>query len=317
MRSFFQLVPHNTAIPFIRWRLGALILSCIAVLVSLGVFAYQGMNYGIDFRGGIMVEIKTPEPANVGELRRLASGLRLGQVEVLEFGDPQDILFIIERQPGEGREGEAAQQAAAETLRVALREAVPNVEFVRSEVVGGKVSGELAKAAATALALALVFMLGYIAWRFEYRFAIGAVLALVHDVILTIGMFSITGIEFNLASIAAVLTIIGYSMNDTVVVYDRVREMMRKYKKMPTEDLLNLSINRTLSRTMMTSLTTLIALGSLYILGGEVLRGFSFAMIWGVVIGTYSSIFIAAPILLLTGVRATSLDDNELIEAEA
>ncbi|GAB4526393.1 MAG: hypothetical protein Tsb0010_09780 [Parvularculaceae bacterium] len=301
-----KLVPENTAIDFIRWRFVAFIVSGVAIVISLGTFFAMGLNFGIDFRGGVTIEIETPEPADIGALRAAVSALNLGDVKVQEFGSPNDVVIYVEQQDaaGEGADDEAAQQEAASLVQAAVEEVVGDGMSVRRvEVVGPKVSSELAGRGAMAVTVAIALMLVYIWLRFEWQFSLGAVAALVHDVILTLGMFSITQLEFNLSIIAAILTIVGYSMNDTVVVYDRVRENLQKYKKKPLIDLLNQTINQTLSRTVMTSVTTLLALFALYFLGGEVLKGFSFALIWGVVVGTYSSIFIAAPLLLFTEVK--------------
>lgn len=294
-----RLIPENTKIDFISLRMIAFAISLLAAIASAGLFFGKGLNYGIDFRGGTMIDVGFAEPADLNAIRDTLGGLNLGDVAVQEFGDPTDVLIRIEQQQG----GDGVQQNVVDTVKSALSAQWPDVSYRRVEVVGPKVSGELIEAGALAVLLAVGAMLVYIWFRFEWQFSVGSVLALVHDVILTIGMFSITGLEFNLSIIAAILTIVGYSMNDTVVVYDRVRENLRKYKKMPLAELLNFSINETLSRTTMTSLTTMLALGALYIFGGEVIRGFTAAMIWGVFVGTYSSIFVAAPILLVFGVK--------------
>ena len=300
-----RLVPSNTDLKFIRFRMIALGLSASLMAASLGLYFVKGLNFGIDFKGGTMIEIGTEGPADLGAIRDIVGGLDLGDVEVQEFGSPSEVLIRIEEQSGGGdeRAAEIAQQQAVVVTRAALDEAFPTIEYRRVEVVGPKVSGELVKAGTIAVLLAVFFVFLYIMFRFEWQFSIGAVVALVHDVTLTIGMFSLLQLEFNLSIIAAILTIVGYSLNDTVVVFDRVRENLRKYKRMPLSELLDQSVNDTLSRTVMTSLTTLLALIALYIWGGEVIRGFTFAMIWGVVIGTYSSIFIASPVLLMLGVR--------------
>jgi len=269
----------------------------VLMLLSVVLFFGVGLNYGIDFKGGTLIEIKTTDgPADIGELRDKLNGLGLGDVQIQTFGAPDDVLIRVQEQPG----GESAQQAVVDKVKGALGD---NVEYRRVEVVGPTVSQELIESGTLAVVLAIFGVLVYIWLRFEWQFSAGAVIALVHDVVLTIGMFSAVQIEFGLPIIAAILTIVGYSLNDTVVVYDRVRENLRKYKKMPLSDLLNQSINETLSRTIVTSVTTLIALLSLYILGGEVIRGFVFAMIWGVLVGTYSSIFVGAPMLLMLGVK--------------
>jgi len=263
-------------------------------------FFTKGLNFGIDFRGGILIEVRTEGPADISKLRSSLSGLGLGEIQLQEFGQPSDVLIRIERQPG----GEKAQLVAVEKAKGALGD---QVDYRRTEFVGPKVGGELIEAGITAVLLALGAMLVYIWFRFEWQFGVGAVVALLHDVVLTIGIFALLGLEFNLSTVAAILTIAGYSINDTVVVYDRVRENLRKYKQMPLGELLNLSINGTLSRTLLTSFTTLLALLALYFFGGEVLAGFSFAMIWGVVVGTYSSIFIAVPLLVYMNLRRTGL----------
>lgn len=270
-------------------------MSALFVVVSIALFFVKGLNYGIDFRGGILIEVGTPAPADLGQIRSTLGGLNLGDVAIQEFGAPTDVLIRVERQAGDA----SAQQIAVDQVKEALNAQIGgDISYRRVEFVGPKVSGELIQAGTLAVVLSVIAMLVYIWFRFEWQFSVGAVIALVHDVALTIGLFSLTGLEFNLSIIAAILTIIGYSMNDTVVVYDRVRENLRKYRRMELTELLNLSINDTLSRTSMTSLTTLLALFSLFFFGGEVIRGFTAAMIWGVVVGTYSSIFIAAPLLL-------------------
>jgi preprotein translocase subunit SecF len=291
-----KLVPAETAFRFIGLRQIAYAVSALMVLASIALFFTNGLNFGIDFRGGTMIEIGTEGPADIGDLRNRLSSLNLGDVQVQEFGAPNDVLIRVEQQA----ETEGSDQTVVELIRGELGE---GVEYRRVEVVGPKVSSELVEAGTLAVVMAVILMLVYIWFRFEWQFSVGAVLALLHDVILTIGIFSVFQLEFNLSIIAAILTIVGYSMNDTVVVYDRVRENLRKYKKLDLGELLDRSINETLSRTAMTSITTLLALLALYIFGGEVIRGFTFAMMWGVFIGTYSSIFIAAPLLMILGVK--------------
>ncbi|MEL6977078.1 MAG: protein translocase subunit SecF [Pseudomonadota bacterium] len=305
-----KVIRSETKIDFLgRRRLWGMI-SGIAAVVSLVALLALGLNFGIDFRGGTLVEARMPgQQADLGEVRSVVGDLGLGDVAVQEFGDPRDVLIRVEDQTSraepapEGEEADpAAVLSAADQVAAALKEAFPGAEIRRTETVGPKVSGELIISGVIAVTLAVVCVLGYIWMRFEWQFAVGAVAALVHDVFLTIGLFALLQLQFNLAIIAAILTIVGYSLNDTVVVFDRVRENLRRFKTTPLDDVLNLSINETLSRTLMTSITTLLALLALYILGGEVIRGFTFAMIWGVVIGTYSSIFIASPILAELGV---------------
>ncbi len=294
-----KLVPDGTKIDFMGARRIAVALSSAAVVASLALLLVMGLNFGIDFRGGTMIEARTPQAADIGQIRSVVGGVGLGDVQVQEFGEPRDVLIRIEAQPGDGD----AQMAVVGKVEAALKAAIPGLEIRRVEVVGPKVSGELITQGVLAIGLAVFAVLVYIWLRFEWQFSVGAVIALVHDVALTVGIFSLLQIQFNLSIIAALLTIIGYSLNDTVIVFDRVRENLRKYKKMDLKDVLNLSINETLSRTLMTSGTTLLALLALYFLGGEVMRGFTFAMIWGIVVGTYSSIFVASVALLRFGVK--------------
>ncbi|MCF3933061.1 protein translocase subunit SecF [Acuticoccus sp. M5D2P5] len=297
-------LPEQTRIPFMRYRKPVMIGSLILSILSIVLFGTIGMNYGIDFRGGTMVELRFEEPVDIAEMRSEIGSLNLGDVQIVEFGDPTDVMIRIEEQPG----GEEAQQRGVIMLREIYGE---TADFRRVEVVGPRVSGELAQAGAIAVVGALLAIMAYIWLRFEWHFAVGAVVTTAHDVILTIGLFSITQIEFNLTSIAAVLTIVGYSLNDTVVVYDRVRENLRRYKRLPMPDLIDLSINQMLSRTLMTSITTLLALIALFVFGGEVIRSFTFAMIWGVLVGTFSSIFIAAPLLITLNMRRGAVAGND------
>lgn len=300
-----SLIPTGTKIDFMQWRRIAGMTSAALAVLSVVLFLGVGLNYGIDFRGGILVEIRTEGPADIGQLRSELSNLNLGEVELQEFGEPTDVLIRIERQDGAERE----QLKAVEVVKEALG---PGVDYRRVEFVGPKVGAELIEAGITAVLLALAAMLIYIWFRFEWQFGVGAVIALMHDVILTIGVFSILGLEFNLSTVAAVLTIAGYSINDTVVIYDRVRENLRKYKTLPLDDLLNLSVNDTLSRTILTSVTTLLALLCLFFFGGQVIKGFSFAMIWGVIVGTYSSIWVAVPLLVYMKLKRGGLIVGEV-----
>ena len=293
-----KLVPAETKIDFIRLHIASFIVSASLVIASLGLFFTQGLNFGIDFKGGTLIEIGTNGPADIADLRDIIGSLNLGEVQIQEFGSPEDVLIRV------GEKADATDNAENLSAVDQIRNALPqDVTFRRVEVVGPQISGELVRAGFLAVTVAIGLMLFYIWLRFEWQFSVGAVLALIHDIILTIGVFCLIQLEFNLSIIAAILTIVGYSMNDTVVVYDRVRENLRRFKKMPLSELANVSINSTLSRTVMTSVTTLLALFSLYILGGEVIRGFTLAMIWGVFVGTYSSIFIAAPVLMYLGVK--------------
>ena len=292
-----RLVPAGTKFDFIGKRFIAMALSAFLVVASLGLYTTKGLNLGIDFLGGIMLEIKTKGPADLSDLRSKVGGLGLGDVSLQEFGTPDVVLLRVQRQEG----GDNAQQVAVAKIKGAIGEQV--VEYRRTELVGPTVGAELQESAIWAVIAAIGAILMYIWFRFEWQFGVGAVIALTHDVITTIGLFSLISLEFNLATVAAVLTIAGYSINDTVVVYDRVRENLRKYKKMPLPDVFNQSINETLSRTVMTSVTTLLALVALFIFGGEVIRGFTIALIWGVIIGTYSSVALAVPLLLYLNVH--------------
>ena len=284
----------NSKIKFLSLRKPAFILSLTLIICSVLIYSFKGLNFGIDFRGGTLIEVETSESENLSNLRSILNNLELGDIQVQEFGSAKNILIRVEQQAG----GDQIQQNVVNIVKTALNTSLSSdVNFRRTEVVGPKVSSELIKAGIIAIVVAVFAMLVYIWFRFEWQFSLGAVIALIHDVLLTLGIFSLLQLEFNLSIIAAILTIVGYSMNDTVVVYDRVRENLRKYKKKEIIDLLNISINETLSRTIMTSVTTLLALLSLYIFGGSVIKGFTFAMIWGVLVGTYSSIFIAAPLL--------------------
>ncbi len=309
-----RLVPQETNWDFFGRSKLWLGMSIAAVVLSIASFFINGLNYGIDFRGGTTIRTESATPVDVAQYRDALASLELGDITISQVFDPtfeadQHVAMIrIQAQEGE----EAVTAAVTRAALAALQTVVPDVKFVSVESVGPKVSGELIQTAILAVASAIGAVLIYIWLRFEWQFALGAVAALVHDVALTIGVFSLVGIKFDLAIIAALLTIVGYSLNDTVVVFDRVRENLRKYKTKALSDLLNLSINETLSRTFMTSFTTLIALVALFVLGGDVIRGFVFAMIWGVLVGTYSSVFVASTILLKLGVkRDWSKQNNE------
>jgi preprotein translocase SecF subunit len=272
-------------------------LSVVAVLASIVLFFAAGLNFGIDFRGGTLIEVRMNQPVNIGELRNKVSNLGLGSVEIQAFGRKTDASIRFETQKG----GEKAQQNAIKKVKATLGGEVK--EYLKVDVVGPKVSGELAQEGTIAVVVAILAVMIYIWFRFEWQFAVGAVLSLTHDVLLTIGIFSILQLDFGLSIVAAILTIVGYSLNDTVVVYDRIRENLRKYKKKSLTEVINMSLNQMLRRTIITSVSTLLALVSLYVFGGDVLRGFTFTMIWGVVVGTYSSIFIAAPLLIYMGAK--------------
>jgi preprotein translocase SecF subunit len=297
--ALIRKVPLSPKLDFLGRRMPCLVFSACLVLASLLVFAVQGLNLGVDFRGGILIEIRTHAPADLGDLRSRLGALGLGEVTLQEFGAETDVLINVQRQEGD----EKAQIKAIEAVKTELGDLV--AEYRRTEFVGPKVGGELKQAGALATVLALAGIGLYIWFRFEWQFALAALVALIHDVLSTIGFFALTQIEFNLATLAAVLTIAGYSINDTVVIFDRVRETLRKYKKLAMFELLNLALNATLSRTVLTSVTTLLALGSLFLFGGQVIRGFSAGLIWGVVIGTYSSIGLAVPLLSFMNLRGT------------
>ncbi|MEP3946627.1 MULTISPECIES: protein translocase subunit SecF [Ascidiaceihabitans] len=308
-----KLVKENTNFDFFsRWKLW-LGISMLMMVVGFASYAFQGLNFGIDFRGGTTIRTESTQPVDIGLYRASLEALELGDVSITEVFDPtfdaDQNVSMIRIQAQEGQEAVAVD--TIQRVEVAMQKAVPDIKFVSVESVGPKVSGELIQTAAIAVVLAIGAVLVYIWLRFEWQFALGAVAALVHDVVLTIGIFSELQIKFDLAIIAALLTIVGYSLNDTVVVFDRVRENLRKYKKKPLAEVLNISINETLSRTVMTSVTTLLALISLYVLGGDVIRGFVFAMIWGVIVGTYSSVFVASTILLYLGVKRDWTKTND------
>lgn len=283
-------------INFFKYRYIAFGLSTVLLLTSALLFVYKSLNLGIDFKGGIMIEAEFDTTPNISNLRQKIDSLNIGNSEIQEFGDPKIILFKLESNSEEGKEN----NSIIEQFKKSIGE---NVDYRRIEFVGPKVGSELKMIAIKAILFSLIAMFIYIWFRFSgWQFGLGALIALFHDVISTLGFFSISQIEFNLASIAAILTIAGYSINDTVVVFDRIRENLVK-SELELSNLLNKSINQTLSRTFMTSVTTLLALVALYVFGGEVIKGFVSAMIWGVVIGTYSSIFIASPLIVLFGFK--------------
>jgi len=295
-----RLIPDNTRIPFMRLRVGVFATSIVLSVISVAIFFWIGPQYGIDFKGGTLIEMKPlAEATELANVRSTLDGLDLGDVQVQEVSDlttGTNILVRIQTQEG----GEEAQQAAISRVRDAFSD---SMEFRRVEIVGPRVSSELAFNGTVGVIIALIGILIYVWFRFEWQFAVGAIATTVHDVLMTMGFFTVFQLDFDLSSIAALLTIVGYSLNDTVVVYDRIRENLRKYKAKPLPDLIDLSINETLSRTTMTSLTTLLALGALYLFGGPVIASFVDAMIFGIVIGTYSSIFIAAPLLIYLNLR--------------
>ena len=294
-----HFIPPDTKIDFVGMRTITWIVSALLTVVPLILVATVGLNMGIDFQGGTLIEIKTKEsPANLSDIRGKVSGLGLGEVQIQEFGAPDAVLIRIASQPTEQE-----QQASIAKVKSALGD---EVEYRRVEIVGPTISGELIASGTIAVVVALMGILIYVWFRFEWQFAVAAIASLIHDVTGTIGLYALFQLEFNVSSIAALLTIIGYSLNDKVVIFDRIRENLRKYKKMPLTELLDLSINETLSRTVLTHVTTFLAMMPFVLVGGEAIFGFALAMVWGIVIGAYSSIYVAAPLQLILGVKRDS-----------
>ena len=301
-----RIVPDDTKFDFMRFRRISFPISALLSIVAMLLFFFNGLNFGVDFVGGTLIEIQSKTgPADLAKMRATVSALSLGDVQLQQFGAPTDVLIRVPQQPG----GEGAQQEAVAKVRAALGN---EVEYRRIEVVGPRVSTELLAYGTIGLMMAIICILVYLWFRFEWQFALGAMIANVHDLVLTIGFMSLTQIDFDLTSIAALLTILGYSLNDTVVIYDRIREMLKRYKKMPMADLLNISVNSTLSRSIITHVTVTLALLALFFFGGHAIHSFTATMIFGVVlVGTYTSIFIAAPILIYLGVGTTRLEAKE------
>jgi preprotein translocase subunit SecF len=305
--KLLRIVPDNTSFPFMRWRRLTLPLSAALSLIAIVAFFTVGLNFGIDFSGGTLVELRAKSgAADLAALRTTTGELGLGEVQLQEFGAPSDVLVRLEQQPG----GEEAQQAAVAKVRQALGDAY---EFRRVEVVGPRVSSELVRDGILGVIVAMIGIFVYLWFRFEWQFSAGATIATMHDVVLTLGFFSITQIDFDLSSVAVILTVMGYSVNDTVVIYDRIREMLRRYKRMPIAELLDLAMNATLSRTIITSTTTFLATLGLFIFGPEVIQSFVKAMLFGIIVGVYSSAFVAAPLLIYLGLKTQS----GTIEADA
>ncbi len=299
-----KLVSSNTSINFLKFHRLAVLFSSILVAGSIGLFAILGLNLGIDFRGGILIEARhNSGPADIGRLRGELESLGLGDISLQGFGTETDILVRVQRQKGD----EKAQIAAIQLVSATLGD---DYDVRRTEFVGPTVGAELAEKGMMAVVCALLAIMVYIWFRFEWQFSLAAIIALTHDVLSTIGLFALTSFEFNLATVAAILTIAGYSINDTVVVFDRVRENLRRYKSFTLVDILNKSLNETLSRTVMTSVTTLLALMAIVVFGGAVLRDFAIAMIWGVLIGTYSSVFVAVGLLSRFDIKRNDDDDG-------
>jgi len=293
-------------IPFNKFYKRFNIMSLFLILFSLILLTFKGLNYGVDFKGGTLIELRTLDNTlNISDLRKSFSKLNLGDVTVKEFGKENDYVIKFEKK-------QSIEENFIENIKIELSNDIGNIfEFRRVESVGPKVSNELLKSGIIAIALSLGAMLIYIWIRFEWQFSLGAIAAVFHDVVITLGFFSLLNFEINLSIVAAVLTIVGYSMNDTVVIFDRVRENLKKYSDIKIFEITNISINETLSRTIITSVTTLLALLSIFIFGGAILKGFSFAMILGVIVGTYSSIYIANPILVRLNVSQKTILKEE------
>jgi preprotein translocase subunit SecF len=298
-----RIVPDDTRFDFMRFRRISFPVSALLSIAAIALFFFHGLNFGIDFVGGTLMEVQTKAgPADLAKMRSTIGALKLGDFQLQEFGAPNDVLIRISEQPG----GDEAQQAAVQKVREALGD---EVDYRRVEVVGPSVSTELLAYGTIGLVLAIGAILIYLWFRFEWQFALGAMIANVHDLVLTVGFMSLTHIDFDLTSIAALLTILGYSLNDTVVIYDRIREMLRRYKRMSMPDLLNVSINATLSRSIVTHLTVAISLLALLLFGGQAIHSFTATMMFGVVlVGTYTSVFIASPILIYLGVGASRME---------
>jgi preprotein translocase subunit SecF len=299
--KLLRLAPEDTKFPFMRFRRVSYPFSAILSIISVLLFINVGMNFGIDFSGGTLMELRAKNgPADLAKLRSVTEHMKVGDVEVQGFGSPSEVTVRFGLQPG----GDAAQQAAVNRVRDAIGS---DYEVRRTEVVGPRVSAELVQSGTLGVVIAVIAVLCYLWFRFEWQFAVGAIIATMHDLLLTVGFFALTRLEFNTTSIAAILTIVGYSLNETVVVLDRIREMMRKYRKMPTDQLIDVSVNAVLPRTIMTATTVFLALLSLVIFGGEVIRSFSIAMMWGICIATYSSVFICSPMLIYLGLRSDTV----------
>jgi preprotein translocase subunit SecF len=305
-----RLIPDNTKIDFVSKRRYFFLFSGILFVLAVASTFITGLNFGIDFRGGIVIGARMEQTADIGAIRSELSALNLGEVSIQRFGRDTDVLIRVEAQQG----GEVERNAAIGKIKNALG---PNVTYLMTDYVGPQVGGDLIRAGIMAVVFSIIGILIYVWFRFEWQFGAAAVIALTHDVLLTLGFFAELELEFNLATVAAVLTIAGYSINDTVVVFDRVRENLRKYKKMPLPELMNQSINETLSRTVLTSGTTLLAVMALVVFGGPVIRDFCLALVWGIVIGTYSSICLAVPILLYFNIRREGMGGRTAEEAAA
>jgi preprotein translocase subunit SecF len=314
--KLLKMVPDHTNLDFMRWRNLALVLSLIATVASLAFTVYRGLNLGVDFVGGQLVRVTFPQAVDVEKLRGQVDGLHLGEASIQEFGSAKTVQIRLPRPSG----GDAAANAAATKVKQLIATDYPGARVDSVDTVSGKVSEELAQNSAIAIALAMLGIAIYIWFRFEWQFGVGALLTLAHDIAMTLGFFAFTRLQVDLNVVAAFLTIVGYSLNDTVVIYDRIRENLRKYRKMAILPLLNLSLNETLARTVVTSFTVLIALGVLMLIGPEVIFGLAIAIFLGVVIGTYSSIYISSPVLVWLGVQPDSFlrgdEKEETTEAQ-
>jgi preprotein translocase subunit SecF len=300
--KLLKLVPEGTNLDFMRWRNLALVLSLIATVSSIGYTVYKGLNLGVDFVGGQLIRVSFPQPVDVEQLRAKVDSMHLGEAGVTSFGGPTRFQIRLPKPPG----GDAAANSVATKVKQEIQKDYPGSKIESVDTVSGKVSEELAQDSATAIALAMLGIALYIWFRFEWQFGVGALLTLAHDISMTLGFFAFTRLPVDLNVVAAFLPIVGYSLNDTVVIYDRIREDLRKYRRMAILPLINLSLNETLARTVVTSLTVLIALGVLMVIGPEVIFGLAIAIFLGVLIGTYSSIYISAPVLVWLGVKPDS-----------
>jgi preprotein translocase SecF subunit len=311
-RPLFRLVPDNTRIPFMRGAIMGLIVSGILSTASIILAFYPGLERGIDFKGGIIMEVRTPQAADLARVRGAVSALNLGDVGVQEFGSPDQLLVRLPVQADE-----AGTQRAVNAVRASLEATTPGTRVLRVEAVGNRVSAELFRGGMIALGISLLAMLLYIWFRFEWQFGIAAIITLILDATKTVGFLALTQIEFNLQTVAAILTIIGFSANDKVVVFDRMRENLRKYKQMPLRELVDLSINETLNRSLGTSMTLFLSAVPLALFGGDALGGFAWTMLFGIVISASSSVFIAAPIVLFTGAKSLRRDTAAVPQAAA
>ena len=306
--SFIKFVPENTKIDFFGHRWYAFLMSVVIIFGTTFCLMTKGLNLGIDFTGGTMIEIQTPVDPNISELRSKLNDLKVGDVTIQEFGAPRDLMLRVPQQQGGAEVQQAAIQKIHDVIDAEYKDG--KVDYRRTEFVGPQAGEELKRTSLIAIIVSMIGIMGYIWWRFEWQYGVGAMLAILHDVVGTLGLFSITGMHFDLATLAAILLIAGHSINDTVIIYDRVREILRKFKKMPMDEVINLAINQTLPRTIMTSSLTMLAVIALWIFGGEVIRSFVAALFFGILIGTHSSYFVASPALYYLNLRKGSKESN-------